>query len=222
MILTPLAPPRGASSATAADITACMYYLHMGHETSAASTGVRATLIRRVLATGEQWNVADICDAEGGGEEVVLVMLGTGYRRLAAGGGGVGGGSAAEDKAVVGGGGSRICRKPVSGSAPPPLPPPPPSELPPLVRTMRIEGEGFWHRLKNRRRKSDERIDEAAGGVPGRKKKKRDYVFDGLWDARGVSAGRCEFKDEGTGRYLKVHPSILPIRSQESWLIRAV
>jgi len=211
MILTPLTPARGATSATVADIAASMYYLHLRHDTSTASTGVRATLIRRVPATEEQWNVANICEPEHVGEEVVLEMLGHGYRRLAAGGesGCGGGGGGGKVMSAGSGGGPRISRKPVPDSAPQ-LPPPPPQELPPLVRTMRIEGEGFWHRLKSRRKKSDERIEDAAGGVPARKKKKRDYVFDGLWsDARGVSVGRCEFKDESAGKYLKVRMHIL-------------
>jgi hypothetical protein len=198
-------PVRGSNAATAADIAACTYYMHFASIPSAANPFPAATLIRRVPASGDQWNVANIVPAAGEEGDIMIEMLGEGYRKFAA---------AASSGALMHAGQAaaappRIERKPVPGS-----------ELPALTRMMYVEGAGLWDRIKSRRHKSDSRIDTAAaagssaGETVGRKKKKRDYVFDGLWtDASGASCGRCEFKDEGAGKYLKVCVSLMRLLS---------
>ncbi|KAA8906519.1 hypothetical protein FN846DRAFT_906979 [Sphaerosporella brunnea] len=177
IILTPLRPVRGSNAATAADIAACMYYVHFASQPSAANPFPAATLIRRVPGSADQWNVANIIPAAGQEGEVMIEMLGEGYRKFRA-------GAAAPQQ--------RIERKPVPG--------------PTLTRIMHVEGAGLWERIKSRRHKSDTATPTTEGepATAARKKKKRDYVFDGLWtDAAGASCGRCEFKDEGGGKYLK-------------------
>lgn len=80
-----------------------------------------------------------------------------------------------------------------------------------FVREMHMEGGGFWERITYRRSRS------AGGGAGGEgeagKTRKKGFVFDGLWG--GDEVGRCGFKDEGAGKYLKVpgpsSPLALPL-----------
>jgi len=204
IILTPIHPARSSHTATRADIEACLYYLHL-HESSSSSRDIPtvATLIRRYPAEGSQWDVANIVVPEMGREEARIEMLGEGYRVF-------GKRSALtpptlpRTPAVAGAG---FERKPVPFAQKQQ-----PGEPLPLIKVMHMEGEGFWDRVKGRRKKSESSrpIDrtptpEVIGGGSGRTKKKRDYVFDGLWtDTGGASCGRCEFKEERTGKYIKV------------------
>ena len=156
-----------------------MYYLHLH-----GRTGGAATLIRRDRVSGEQWDVANFCAVDTAPEgEVRVDMLQPGYARLAP----------APATQADGSARSRVPRKPVPGTT---------AEAAaaaaevPLTRVMRIEGKGFWGRIKERHK-------HAPGSE--RVKKHRDYVFDGIWrDAQGRSEGRLEFKGEAAGRYLKV------------------
>lgn len=102
-----------------------------------------------------------------------------------------------------------------------PVPPP----MTPFIRTMRVEGEKFWERIKHHGGRSRSRSsslgagDRMDGGITthtqglglapatgnetilGREgektKKKKDYVFRDVWD------GRCEFKEDGL-KYIQV------------------
>jgi hypothetical protein len=137
-----------------------------------------ALLIRRHPGEGAQGNVARILWGAGGKEEVVKVeMVQEGYGKFLRPGAG--------QRRPVSGGGVPATLGGGSG----------------LTRAMYVEGVGFWERMKVRRSK-----EISTDGERGeRTKKKRDYVFDGLWtDAKGASCGRCEFKDEAAGKYLKV------------------
>lgn len=205
LILTTLAPPRHSPSARAIDIESSLYFLHL-HATEPEVP--RATLIRRDPASGAQTNIAHILPT---GETVQLELLGPGYRKFLE----------------------------------LPLPPRPQdsdtddvlnewqtrrmdyhrrtSPVPSMLgadlatvntshfftREMRIEGANLWERMKGFRRhqKNSSVLD-----VPSRErtKKTRDFVFEPPW-----AIGRCEFKDEAGGKFLKVSSHVLTLSFAE-------
>jgi hypothetical protein len=72
-------------------------------------------------------------------------------------------------------------------------------------REMWMEGSGFWTRIKHRKSRSQDARDGEEAAAAAAKKRKRGYVFDALWNVgRGEERGRCGFKDEAAGKYLKV------------------
>lgn len=89
-------------------------------------------------------------------------------------------------------------------------------------REMSLEGVGFWSRIRGiggHRRSGSRDRGNGSGNDENQKKdkaRKRGYVFEALW---GVSAaegtGRCGFKDEAAGKYLKVLSN--PTNERVSW-----
>lgn len=80
-------------------------------------------------------------------------------------------------------------------------------------RVMSLEGVGFWKRVKgighHRKSKSHDGNGSSGDGEKAgprkEKAKKRGYVFQGLWGAGADGGlGRCGFKDEAAGKFLKV------------------
>lgn len=77
-------------------------------------------------------------------------------------------------------------------------------------REMSLEGVGFWSRVKgigHHRKAMSQDGGHASGGDEKKKEKtkKRGYVFEALWGASADGGtGRCGFKDEGAGKFLKV------------------
>lgn len=75
-------------------------------------------------------------------------------------------------------------------------------------REMSLEGVGFWSRIRGigGHRRSESR--DGGGNDENKKKekaKKRGYVFEALWGASAAEGtGKCGFKDEAAGKYLKV------------------
>lgn len=75
-------------------------------------------------------------------------------------------------------------------------------------REMSLEGVGFWSRIRGigGHRRSESR--DGSGNDENQKKekaKKRGYVFEALWGASAAEGtGKCGFKDEAAGKYLKV------------------
>lgn len=75
-------------------------------------------------------------------------------------------------------------------------------------REMSLEGVGFWSRIRGigGHRRSESR--DGSGNDENKKKekaKKRGYVFEALWGASAAEGtGKCGFKDEAAGKYLKV------------------
>lgn len=78
-------------------------------------------------------------------------------------------------------------------------------------REMSLEGVGFWSRVRGigGHRRSESR-DGSNGGdndenQKKEKAKKRGYVFEALWGVgTAEGTGKCGFKDEAAGKYLKV------------------
>jgi len=220
LFLTTLHPLQ--STVTAEDINACLYYIHIEPVVSTSSiapstlsppllarppshrrwssqsiTGSRhssrsparpiptMTIVRRDLATGAQWNVARVSSPSGAEEDVDRIqvdIMTAGYQRF------VEPVMDWDEHVSVG-----------------------------FRREMWIEGTGFWSRVKNvghRRGRSasttgssDSREKAGAAAAPAgeKKMKKRGYVFDALWSpGDGEERGRCGFKDEAGGKFLKV------------------
>lgn len=78
-------------------------------------------------------------------------------------------------------------------------------------REMSLEGVGFWSRIRGigGHRQSRGGRDGGSSGTDEKQKtekaKKRGYVFEALWGASAAEGtGRCGFKDEAAGKYLKV------------------
>lgn len=78
-------------------------------------------------------------------------------------------------------------------------------------REMLLEGVGFWSRIRGigGHRQSKSRDGSSGGGGDENQKKdkakKRGYVFEALWGANAAEGtGKCGFKDEAAGKYLKV------------------
>lgn len=83
-------------------------------------------------------------------------------------------------------------------------------------REMSLEGVGFWSRVRGIGGHRGGR-DGGSSGTDEKKKpekaKKRGYVFEALWGASAAEGtGRCGFKDEAAGKYLKV-------LSTDPWLV---
>lgn len=78
-------------------------------------------------------------------------------------------------------------------------------------REMSLEGVGFWSRIRGiggHRRSGSRDRGNGSGNDENQKKdkaRKRGYVFEALWGASAAEGtGRCGFKDEAAGKYLKV------------------
>ncbi|KAH8151560.1 uncharacterized protein LAJ45_04181 [Morchella importuna] len=103
-------------------------------------------------------------------------------------------------------------------------------------RVMSLEGVGFWKRVKGigHHRKSKSHDGNGSNGSSGdgekagprkEKAKKRGYVFQGLWGAGADGGlGRCGFKDEAAGKFLKCkyYPPDINSTAQRSSLLSVI
>lgn len=97
-------------------------------------------------------------------------------------------------------------------------------------RVMALEGAGFWKRVKGmgHHRKSRSHDGNGSSGGDEKKKekvKKRGYVFQALWGAGADGGtGRCGFKDEAGGRFLKCkyYPPDINSAPQRSSLLSVI
>lgn len=81
-------------------------------------------------------------------------------------------------------------------------------------REMSLEGVGFWSRVKGigNHRKSGSHDGGNGAEQKKEKAKKRGYVFEALWGASAnEGTGKCGFKDEAAGKFLKVYQVALGI-----------
>ncbi|KAI5842620.1 hypothetical protein DFP73DRAFT_480053 [Morchella snyderi] len=241
LFLTTLHPL--STTVTAEDINACIYYIHIhpnstGTDTAnppqpshlaprpthhrrwssqslrsprwhkATGTLPTMTIVRRDPASGAQWNVAKVSqlpptpgnDDANSNDRIMLEITAEGYDKF--------------------------------------LPPANPPFHPPPVfnRVMSLEGVGFWKRIKGigHHRKSKSHDGNGSNGSSGEgekagsrkeKAKKRGYVFQGLWGAGADGGlGRCGFKDEAAGKFLKCkyYPPDINSAAQRSSLLSVI
>jgi len=188
-----------------------MYYLHL-HESPSVHTPVpAATLIRRNPSTGAQTNVAHILPAPHDRDKILLELVAPGYTKFVE---AVPANGFVEDNLMDSHHGHHWQQDGVEHDQEPPV----------LRRVMHIAGSGFWDRVKgfrHSRKRSSQMMPEDVEKDSGqhtrdKAKKTRDYVFEDLWTTPQGTRGRCEFKDEAGGKYLKCKFYPPPSASQPS------